>query len=231
MVDDLLWQVWTLAMRMLSMSDPKHREVRLWQPPVRLCNVPQMLECWDGLTFLISPRCHSLSYDGSLEPHEVSMLQIQWSYWAWHMWGHQGQGCLWQIRGLSSCQMCQDQIVDWGLAEELPNWPNCQKAPQLNQDTLDFTRTICIYYFQLFWFIFLSDQTITLKPIVVSPVLTRAVITLNADLATLDSEYNKLSIHVAEGERQNHSQTWLSKDTKGRNWITHEPLYIYIYIL
>lgn len=34
----------------------------------------------------------------------------------------------------------------------------------------------------------------------------RAVITLNNDLTTLDSEYNKLSDHVAAGERDDYNE-------------------------
>ena len=68
---------------------------------------------------------------------------------------------------------------------------------------------MCICSFLLFGII-PSDQS----PLTFSLVLPRAVITLNADLSTLDGEYNKLSVHVAEGERENHSKKWLtSKNT------------------
>ena len=121
-------------------------------------------KCWNRLyTCFDLPRCHSLSWftNGSLKLHDFSTPQSQLSHWAWHMWGHQGKGCLWQIRGLSSCQMCQDQIIDWGLAAELPNWPNCQKAPKLNQESLTGickTNVMCICSFILFG-ITPSDQS------------------------------------------------------------------------
>ena len=36
----------------------------------------------------------------------------------------------------------------------------------------------------------------------------RAIVQLNSDLAILDQEYNKLSDHVAQGERDSHNQLY-----------------------
>ena len=40
-------------------------------------------------------------------------------------------------------------------------------------------------------------------------LIIRAVLTLNGDLATLDSEYNKLTDCMAQGERDGFDQKWL----------------------
>lgn len=39
----------------------------------------------------------------------------------------------------------------------------------------------------------------------------RAVIALNADLLTLDAEYNKLAECMAQGERDDFDQGWLTR--------------------
>ena len=38
----------------------------------------------------------------------------------------------------------------------------------------------------------------------------RAVTTLNADLTTLDGEFNNLSLHLAKGERDSHNDKFLT---------------------
>ena len=43
----------------------------------------------------------------------------------------------------------------------------------------------------------------------------RAAQTLNNDLGVLDQEYNKLSEHVAQGERDNYDDEWLTSMFQG----------------
>lgn len=49
------------------------------------------------------------------------------------------------------------------------------------------------------------------NPALDSFFLSRACVALNADLNTLDGEFNKLSEHVAKGERDDHSPASLNR--------------------